>query len=273
MKQRKGFTLIELLVVIAIIAILAAILFPVFQKVRENARRSACSSNLKQIGLALIQYSQDNDEHMPNAWIGSPFKGSSVTPLSYRWMDAIQPFVKSNDLFHCPDDQGNKVGDKTTTGQYIPYNQPGGTGDTHYGSYAINAYNFSESHKNQLLTGPGNEAGGDTGYSLSLLQSPSTTAWVFESDGGYQMDCDQRGLIKSTLNGYPSINCATLSPGSGGDATLVDGDPVLFRHGDKNSTNVLWCDGHVKSLTIDQLMSTNSDAGGTYFYYFTMKGS
>src|SRR5687767_1772363 len=94
--HKQGFTLIELLVVIAIIAILAAILFPVFARARENARRSTCQSNLKQIGLGMIQYSQDYDEVLvPFAiGVGSIYTGSSST--NAKWMDLVQPYVKSN---------------------------------------------------------------------------------------------------------------------------------------------------------------------------------
>ena len=97
-KARIGFTLIELLVVIAIIAILAAILFPVFQKVRENARRASCQSNLKQMGIAFTQYTQDADEKFPGGSIGGP--GNDYE----GWASAIYPFVKSVGVYKCPDD-------------------------------------------------------------------------------------------------------------------------------------------------------------------------
>src|ERR1051325_7590284 len=89
----RGFTLIELLVVIAIIAILAAILFPVFGRARENARRSSCQSNLKQIGLGLLQYEQDFDESLPGSWFGPPASSAwdqqSDATTYYKWMDAV----------------------------------------------------------------------------------------------------------------------------------------------------------------------------------------
>src|SRR4028118_2247831 len=95
----RGFTLIELLVVIAIIAILASILFPVFARARENARRSSCQSNLKQIGLGILQYVQDYDERYPMYRIDS-----ATTGLRSTWFAQAQPYLKSTQLFACPSD-------------------------------------------------------------------------------------------------------------------------------------------------------------------------
>ena len=100
-RKRNAFTLIELLVVIAIIAILAAILFPVFARARENARRSSCSSNLKQIGLGILQYTQDYDEKYPNQVI-------SATPANNLHFGYIlQPYLKSKQIFLCPSAAGS----------------------------------------------------------------------------------------------------------------------------------------------------------------------
>ncbi len=94
---RRGFTLIELLVVIAIIAILAAILFPVFAKAREKARQSSCQSNLKQIGLALLQYAQDYDERTGYAVLWQTGYGAG-----WSWPEWSQPYTKNVQLYYCP---------------------------------------------------------------------------------------------------------------------------------------------------------------------------
>lgn len=102
--HRKGFTLIELLVVIAIIAILAAILFPVFAKAREKARQASCLSNVKQLGIGLMQYAQDYDEKLPATyqWLD----GVNDWPL-YSWRVCLYPYVKNVQIFQCPSDSSN----------------------------------------------------------------------------------------------------------------------------------------------------------------------
>jgi len=98
---RGGFTLIELLVVIAIIAILAAILFPVFSRAREKARQSSCGSNLRQIQLAIAQYTQDYDERHPSTWFTANGQWNDW-PGGYQWQEAVLPYVKNQQLFVCP---------------------------------------------------------------------------------------------------------------------------------------------------------------------------
>ncbi len=107
MNQRRGFTLIELLVVIAIIAILAAILFPVFGRARENARRSSCLSNMKQMGLAAMQYVQDYDETYPRGRLDqmggqTPPNGVFWAANQWFWPQTLYAYHKSEQVFRCP---------------------------------------------------------------------------------------------------------------------------------------------------------------------------
>lgn len=103
MSRKKGFTLIELLVVIAIIAILAAILFPVFAKARDKARQVSCLSNQKQIGLATLQYTQDYDERFPMAWWGIDGSEEQIKAFTnYGCLFAIGPYLKSAAVMRCP---------------------------------------------------------------------------------------------------------------------------------------------------------------------------
>lgn len=125
-KVSKGFTLIELLVVIAIIGLLAAILFPVFARVRENARRTSCLSNSKQMGTGFVMYSQDYDERLPpytaNDQVdrnASTF-GAQVAPTG--WAELLQPYVKSDQIFQCPSDLVKPTSDgKGYTDYYYNY--------------------------------------------------------------------------------------------------------------------------------------------------------
>jgi prepilin-type N-terminal cleavage/methylation domain-containing protein/prepilin-type processing-associated H-X9-DG protein len=140
---RRGFTLIELLVVIAIIAILAAILFPVFAQAREKARAISCASNEKQMGLAVLQYVQDYDECWPIGYVYYGDGGANDT-FDYQasWVGKIQPYMKDLNVFGCPDDP-EAFQFKTKFASW------GNTGM----SYACNSYSIGVPGKDDTLRG------------------------------------------------------------------------------------------------------------------------
>ena len=221
---QRGFTLIELLVVIAIIAILAAILFPVFQRVRENARRSACASNLKQLSLAFVQYTQDSDERMANATAG----GASGSPCTAKgdcepggWMyyqnfgtpatlkfdptqGSIYAYVKSKQVFTCPDDSSGQT-----------------TGDSY-------AYSSCVGAKASINAPTASNPGGTIYLGKSLSQ--------FDNTAGTLLLGEETSAANTTNDAYLSY---------------INGiqDHISLRH--TGGSNFAFVDGHAKYFLLD----------------------
>ncbi len=130
--SKRGFTLIELLVVIAIIAILAAILFPVFARAREKARQTSCLSNLKQIGLAILMYAQDYDEQLVRSEGYRSFAELSTPTGRCYWFMRIEPYIKNYQIFSCPSYGSNRVYSGGTSGVHPDF--PNGV------NYSYNTY-------------------------------------------------------------------------------------------------------------------------------------
>lgn len=224
---------------IAIIAILAAILFPVFGRARENARRSSCQSNLKQIGLGLLQYTQDYDEIMINDRFGSE-DGSNATN-NYKWMDMSFPYVKSEQIYTCPSDSSDF--------KYILHSKPeantGATSGANFGSYGMNVYFGGGSF-------PASDAG-PVGKNLSALESPATTVWVLETMRGTAYP----NRAYRVCFGWNAVDLPNaISTTAPRNAFEKYGAPAVERH--LETTNVLYTDGHVKAVKLDALNRRNS---------------
>jgi len=270
--RRKAFTLIELLVVIAIIAILAAILFPVFAQAKAAAKKTTCLSNVKQLGLALNMYANDFDDTVvPNdsgvyytepGYPSSGPGGSPSTRFLNTWHTLLQPYVKNLGLFVCPSATA-------TTGLYPTYDytpsSPWGVGNQ-YGGYMESSLTLNNYYWYGPVSAYGAFQSGDT-KSMTAIESPATFAFVV--DGG---------------NGPGSNGWYYQFIGWGGGFTLqMDGaTPILetngYAQGDifgrhVGAANVSWCDGHAKSLQLSALGKSVYDPSvqGCIYTYLSSK--
>ncbi|MFQ3609967.1 MAG: DUF1559 domain-containing protein [Fimbriimonadales bacterium] len=202
MMSRKGFTLIELLVVIAIIAILAAILFPVFAQAREKARQTQCLSNMRQMGIAVQMYVQDYDERFP-------LDSHTGTNAPWVWLNTLQPYVKTTLLYRCPSDPS------------VNWERPlPGYRNVRRTSYGTNYWMLPRYDD-------------CTGYnSLASIQSPANTIYIAEMKENATGDHFHPAMWVWPNNcGYyePQQELAMIWHNGGTNYTFVDGHARWYR--------------------------------------------
>jgi prepilin-type N-terminal cleavage/methylation domain-containing protein/prepilin-type processing-associated H-X9-DG protein len=217
MSKRFGFTLIELLVVIAIIAILAAILFPVFARAREKARQTSCLSNVKQLTLAFMMYAQDYDEYIRTSALSNP-----VHHTFSPWFFGIRPYVMNNDIYRCPSESW----DMGSYGQYFPgLNYPT---QRLYLSYGMN-YSYLGYSPPRL-------------YKLAEIKRPSECILI--GDSGPHLNSARNALYSEHIR-YIN-NKAPEPPPEFPDRWFTDSHAVYLRH--NWTANVGFVDGHAKAV-------------------------
>jgi len=201
-KPRSGFTLIELLVVIAIIAILAAILFPVFASARESARMTACLSNMRQIGIALNMYVEDYDESFPPADYGAPVTSPPFTQFGWYsgaggsvfypqcCFDLLQVYEKSLQIHQCPSDSSGLPA-------ALPLKVNGAGQPLHPLSYSLNRFFFYD-----VSTFAFKPA---AAYTLAQITAPSSKLFIVESASSLGRELISPGNLSLVVNGQPLL--------------------------------------------------------------------
>jgi prepilin-type N-terminal cleavage/methylation domain-containing protein/prepilin-type processing-associated H-X9-DG protein len=252
LSSNRAFTLIELLVVIAIIAILAAILFPVFAQAREKARQASCLSNTKQLSLGFLQYAQDYDELMiPYLVTANPSvpKAEGGNSGSLRWNALVQPYCKSLAIFTCPSATGAAT--------VIP-NSPTGTANTEFGSYGINpGVAGSQSQPLAMFA--------KTAQTIVIADSADIVAtgtpYPNQLAGSYIIHPTSTDpeTIKPDNNWPGAVWGNVSSPSTGFSGETVYRRAVHYRH--NKFANFGFLDGHSKAMRKDEAekMSTTED--------------
>ncbi len=270
-RPSQGFTLIELLVVIAIIAILAAILFPVFQKVRENGRRTACLSNSKQFMLGILMYVQDTDEAMPISYAVANSIGpqtSQITGLPQAGVPAqIMPYIKSQDVFHCPDDSGGmQANGDLSGGTGTPYPALTAAQESGYNYAQIVGTSYKFTHQN--FSNP--YAVGSAGATVTGYTIPGSKGGAKDTEyAASGQPLNGASTFTGTSVAGPSFGNLTLGQFARPTETRVYADfPKTFM--DKplaagkvgfhpDGTTIAYMDGHSKFITRYSVYTSGCD--------------
>lgn len=219
-QRRSGFTLIELLVVIAIIAILAAILFPVFAQAREKARQSACLSNMRQVGLGCRMYTQDYDETFP-------LVNYSYWALQPQLLHSVDPYIKNKNIWSCPN-YAARFQNGLTAEQAWDKGQPG------YYVWMFKDWNLTAADPNAT-----------NNWILPALRDSDDTAQY--SQWGFTTDPNEKSIIVTDIFvDSGDFNCATPGPSKVAQEHTEAGSIAL--HSAPKGTVSLWLDGHVKLI-------------------------
>lgn len=293
LRKSRGFTLIELLVVIAIIAILAAILFPVFAQAREKARQASCLSNAKQMGSAIQMYKQDYDETYPQAYYY--LNDNSGSNGYAQWSGLCQPYIKNWGLFTCASDKNRGLAPTNFIGNNLGYGVPAGQTSANPAVQDIQAPRLSYTANAAVMPRKRRTVDPANVVSDAAVDAPADTILIAEMTDFVPCINDSSQASGVAYKTHRSTNAVTLvGGGTFSGETERSGTPLEaitpqraaeallrcqtqssrglphiaytapFRH--NNGANYVYCDGHAKWSKLENTLNPNNFQWGKRMY-------